>query len=52
MESVRGNGTVKRELKVHKERSVNDLKGDETQVKIQEPPNSISVIAYDKKYCI
>jgi hypothetical protein len=43
------NGTVKRELKVCKERTVNDLKGDETQVKIQELPCSILVIMYDKK---
>jgi len=48
MESVRGNGTVKRELKVHKERSVTDLKGDETQVRIQGLPYSILVIMYDK----
>ena len=38
-----------RELKVRKERSVNDLKGGETQVKIQGPPYTISVILYDKK---
>jgi hypothetical protein len=49
MELISGNGTVKRELKIHKERSVSDFKGDETQVKIQAPPNSISVIVYDKK---
>jgi hypothetical protein len=49
MESVCGNGTGKRELKVHKERSVSDFKEDETQMKIQGPPNSISVIVYDKR---
>lgn len=38
-----------RELKVHKERSVNDLKGGETQVKIRGPPYNISVIMYDQK---